>query len=220
MRSVLVLAHELGHAAHMWLASRHQPLLVNQERSRFFIEAPSTLNELLVGRHLLATESDPRMRRWLISQLLGTYHHNFVTHLLEGELERRAYAKAEKGETITAEWLSQEKGAVLRRFWGEEMEVDERAALTWIRQPHYYVGLYPYTYAAGLTAATAMVETIAAEGGVAADRWLKVLKMGASRSPLDLLERAGIDLRSPEPVRKAVAYVGSLVDELGSGVRT
>jgi oligoendopeptidase F len=86
--------------------------------------------------------------------------------------------------------------------------------MTWMRQPHYYLGLYPYTYSVGLVAATSMARQVADEGDSAVQRWLQVLKAGGTMKPLELLQLAGIDLNSPAPIRDAVAYVGSLVDEL------
>lgn len=213
MRDAFVLAHELGHAGHFGLAMRYQRF-VNLRPSLFFVEAPSTLNELLLGQHILAQSRDRRVRRWVIAQWLGTYHHNFVTHLLEAELQRRVYARAEAGEAITAATLSALKGEILAEFWGEELEVDEGARLTWARQPHYYMGLYPYTYAAGLVAATAVAQAIRSEGQPAVDRWLAALKAGGTLGPLELMRLAGVDMASPEPIRRAAAFVGQLVDEL------
>jgi oligoendopeptidase F len=213
MRGAFTLAHELGHAGHFELANRYQKLL-NVEPALFFVEAPSTMNELLLAEHILSQTSDVRMRRWVIMQLLMTYHHNFVRHLLEGELQRRIYDLAEKGTPITAVTLSETKGAILERFWGGEVEIDEGARLTWMRQPHYYMGLYPYTYSAGLTASTAVAQLIKEEGQPAVDRWLEVLKAGGTLTPMELMARAGVDMTRPDPIRKAVAYVGSLIDEL------
>jgi oligoendopeptidase F len=213
MRGAFVLAHELGHAGHFALAGRYQRLM-NTRPSMYFIEAPSTMNELILGRHILSKSDDPRMRRWVILQLLGTYYHNYVTHLLEGELQRRVYAHAEAGKPITANTLCELKGEVLSNFWGDAVEIDEGARLTWMRQPHYYMGLYPYTYSAGLTASTAVSQLIFEEGQPAVDRWLEVLKAGGTMRPLELMKLAGVDMSSPEPIRKAVAYVGSLIDEL------
>ena len=90
--------------------------------------------------------------------------------------------------------------------------------MTWMRQPHYYMGLYPYTYSVGLVAATAMAGRVADEGPDAVQRWLQVLKAGGTRKPLDLPQLASIDLSSPAPIRAAVAYVGSLVNELERAV--
>lgn len=213
MRGAFTLAHEVGHAGHLMLASKYQRL-TNSRPSMYFIEAPSTMNELLLADHLLARSNDPRMRRWVISQLLGTYFHNFVTHLLEGELQRRVYDLAMQNVPITAVKLCELKGNILSSFWGEDVVIDEDAKLTWMRQPHYYMSLYPYTYAAGLTASTAVAQLIREEGQPALDRWIEVLKAGGSMSPLELMKLAGVDMSQPDPIRKAAAYVGSLIDEL------
>ncbi|WP_282140821.1 oligoendopeptidase F [Cytobacillus oceanisediminis] len=213
MRGAFVLAHELGHAGHFYLANKYQRIM-NTRPSTYFVEAPSTLNELLLGQHLMAGTEDMRMKRWVILQLLGTYYHNFVTHLLEGEYQRRIYNLADQGIPLTAKTLSDQKMETLAEFWGDTVELDDKAALTWMRQPHYYMGLYPYTYSAGLTASTAMAQSIQEEGQPAIERWLDVLKAGGTKKPLDLLKSAGIDMSKPDPIRKAVSYVGTLVDEL------
>ena len=213
MRNTFVLAHELGHGAHFGLAMKHQRF-VNTRPAMPFVEAPSIMHEMLLARHILAQSSDARMRRSVIMQVLGTYHHNFVTHLLEAELQHRVYAQAEAGQAVTAQLLNECKGEILAGFWGDAVEIDDGARMTWMRQPHYYLGLYPYTYSVGLVAATAMAGRVADEGDPAVQRWLQVLKAGGTRKPMELLQLAGIDLSSPDPIRAAVAYVGSLVDEL------
>jgi oligoendopeptidase F len=173
------------------------------------------MNEMLLAQHLLEENKDnPQMSRWVVLQLLGTYYHNFVTHLLEAEFQRRVYAEAEDGKALTAKTLTEIKTDVLKGFWGDTVEIDEGAGLTWMRQPHYYMGLYPYTYSAGLTASTAVSQLIQEEVQPAVDRWLEVLRAGGTKKPLELLEYAGLDMSTPEPVRKAVSYVGSLIDEL------
>ncbi|PEM23037.1 oligoendopeptidase F [Bacillus wiedmannii] len=213
MRGCFTLAHEFGHAGHFYLANKNQRIM-NVRPSMYFVEAPSTMNELLLAQHLLATTDDKRMRRWVILQLLGTYYHNFVTHLLEGEYQRRVYTLAEEGEALTATTLTEIKTNVLSTFWGNSVEIDEDAGLTWMRQPHYYMGLYSYTYSAGLTASTAVAQMIKEEGQPAVDRWLDVLRAGGTMKPLELMKHAGVDMSKPDAIRKAVSYVGSLIDEL------
>jgi len=212
-RNVFTLAHELGHAAHFGLAMKHQRF-VNTRPAMPFIEAPSIMHEMLLARHILAGSTDPRTRRSVIMQLLGTYHHNFVTHLLEAELQHRVYALSEAGQAVTATLLNGCKGEILQEFWGDAVDIDDGARMTWMRQPHYYMGLYPYTYSVGLVASTAMATLVAAEGPSAVQRWLQVLKAGGTLKPLELMQLAGIDMSSPAPIRSAVAYVGSLIDEL------
>ncbi|MFD1067875.1 oligoendopeptidase F [Oceanobacillus locisalsi] len=214
MRNAFILAHELGHAGHFYLAGKHQTLF-NTRPSTYFIEAPSTLNELLLADHLMHTnQNDPRMKRWIITQLLGTYYHNFVTHLLEGAFQRKIYALAEEGTPLTADVLCREKRHVLESFWGDTVTFDDGAGLTWMRQPHYYMGLYPYTYSAGLTVSTTMAKRIREEGQPAVDDWLNVLKTGGAKRPQDLIKDAGIDMSNPKNIEIAVDYVGSLIDEL------
>lgn len=214
MRNAFILAHELGHAGHFYLAGKYQSLF-NTRPSTYFIEAPSTLNELLLADHLMKTnKDDPRMKRWVITQLLGTYYHNFITHLLEGAFQRKVYALAEAGTPLTADVLCMEKRNVLESFWGDTVTFDEGAGLTWMRQQHYYMGLYPYTYSAGLTVSTTVAKRIREEGQPAVDDWLNVLKSGGTKKPLDLIKDAGIDMSDPENIEIAVNYVGSLIDEL------
>ncbi|WP_439874698.1 oligoendopeptidase F [Bacillus mycoides] len=213
MRGCFTLAHEFGHAGHFYLANKNQRIM-NVRPSMYFVEAPSTMNELLLAQHLLATTDDKRMRRWVILQLLGTYYHNFVTHLLEGEYQRRVYTLAEEGQALTATTLTEIKTKVLSTFWGDSVEIDEGAGLTWMRQPHYYMGLYSYTYSAGLTASTTVAQMIKEEGQPAVDRWLDVLRAGGTMKPLELMKHAGVDMSKPDAIRKAVSYVGSLIDEL------
>lgn len=213
MRNVFTLAHELGHGGHFGLAMQHQRC-VNTHPAMPFVEAPSIMNEMLLAQHILGQSQETRLRRSVIMQVLGTYHHNFVTHLLEAELQRQVYALAEGGGSITAAVLNQHKGQILARFWGDTVHIDDGARMTWMRQPHYYMGLYPYTYSVGLVASTAMSLRVHKEGQAAVLRWLDVLKAGGTHRPLELMQLAGIDMHSPQPIHDAVAYVGSLIDEL------
>ncbi|MBE3579358.1 MAG: oligoendopeptidase F, partial [Caldanaerobacter subterraneus] len=152
MREVFVLAHELGHAGHFYLAHQYQNIF-DSRPSLYFIEAPSTMNELLMANYLMKKNSnDKRMKRWVLSTLVSrTYYHNFVTHLLEAAYQREVYRVIDKGGSITAQTLNRIKREVLEKFWGDVVKINEGAELTWMRQPHYYMGLYPYTYSAGLT---------------------------------------------------------------------
>src|SRR5690625_3332240 len=163
MRGTFTLAHELGHAGHFQLANRNQTIL-NTNVSTYFVEAPSTLNELLLAEHMLKQSNNDRMRAFVINNLLDTYYHNFVTHMLEAEFQYRIYKLAEEGIPLTADLLTKQKYEAITNFWGDDVDVPESAGLIWMRQPHYYMGLYPYTYSAGLTISTASNERIKEEG--------------------------------------------------------
>lgn len=213
LRSAVTLSHELGHGGQGVLAQRYQRL-ANTRPTMFFIEAPSTANEIIVGNYIMANTKDVRTRRWLLMQFIKSYHHNMVRHLIEGELQRRAYALAEKGQPITASVLCKLQGEILDEFWGGEVEIDDTARTVWMRQSHYYRGLYPYSYSAGLTIGTMVAMNIVKEGPVAAERWVNVLKAGGTKKPLELAKMAGVDMSKPDPIRAAVAHVASMIDEV------
>lgn len=215
MNEVFVLAHELGHAGHFKLAQAHQNIL-HSESSLYFVEAPSTMNEMLMAQYLLEQNSDdPRFKRWVLSSLISrTYYHNMVTHLLEAAFQREVYRCVDNGEHLTADKLNTLKRNVIEAFWGDEVNISSGAELTWMRQPHYYMGLYPYTYSAGLTIGTLMAQRIKEEGQAAIKDWLEVLKAGGSMSPLELTQIAGLDMSTDKPLKDTIQFIGSLVDEI------
>ncbi len=214
MTEVFVLAHELGHAGHFHLAHQNTNIF-DESCSLYFVEAPSTMNEMLMANYLLAESDDPKFKRWVIASIISrTYYHNFVTHLLEAAYQREVYLLVDKGESMTADILNGIKRKVIEDFWGDAVEITEGAELTWMRQPHYYMGLYPYTYSAGLTVSTIMSQRILNEGEPAVQEWTEVLKKGGSLPPVELANMAGIDLTTDAPLKETIAYIGSLIDEL------
>lgn len=214
MEDVFTLAHELGHAGHFQNAHEHQNYF-NARTSMYFVEAPSTMNEMLLMNHLLQTSEDLRFKRWVIASIVSnTYYHNFVTHLLEAAYQRKVYERIDAGGSVNASILNEMKRDVLQTFWGDAVEIEEGAELTWMRQPHYYMGLYPYTYSAGLTISTTVSQRILNEGKQAVEDWLNVLRAGGSKRPDELAQMAGVNITTDKPLRETVQYIGSLVEEL------
>lgn len=214
MNEVFVLAHELGHAGHFYLANDAQNVF-NARPSLYFIEAPSTMNEMLMANYLLKNSTDARFKRWVISTIISrTYYHNFVTHLLEAAYQRKVYEIVDAGGTVNAPKLNEIKREVLENFWGDSVEVNEGAELTWMRQPHYYMGLYPYTYSAGLTISTQVYRRISSGDESAVADWIDVLKSGGTKSPLELAQMAGVDLSTEQPLRETIAFIGELITQL------
>ena len=216
MSDVFTLAHELGHAGHFKACNSAQSIF-DTEVSTYFVEAPSTMNELLMAHYLLETSDDRRMRRWILSSMVGhTYYHNFVTHLLEAAYSREVYRIVDEGGSVTAELLSGIMKDTLKKFWGDAVEINDDAALTWMRQPHYYMGLYSYTYSAGLTVATQACRRIEEEGARAVEDWKKVLQAGSTKDPVGLAALAGVDITGDQPLLDTIAYIGSLIDEIAA----
>ena len=137
-----------------------------------------------------------------------------MTHLLEPAYQRKVYERIDAGESVNANILNAIKRGVLEEFWGDAVEITPGAELTWMRQPHYYMGLYPYTYSAGLTISTQVSKRILNEGQTAVDEWLEVLKAGGTKSPVELAKMGGVDITTEEPLRDTIAYIGELIDEL------
>ncbi len=216
MADVFTVAHELGHAGHFKRCNKAQSFY-DTDVSTYFVEAPSTMNELLMAQYLLKTNPDKRFRRWVLSSMIShTYYHNFVTHLREAWYQREVYKIIDGGSSVTADTLNEIFKKNLELFWGDAVKIDNKAALTWMRQPHYYMGLYPYTYSAGLTVATEVARRIEKEGQPAVDDWKKVLYAGSTRDPLGLAKLAKVDISTDEPLNNTIAYIGSIIDEIVS----
>ncbi|MCP1639386.1 oligoendopeptidase F [Streptococcus gallinaceus] len=213
MNEVLVLAHELGHAGHFQLAKKQS--ILNYDPSLYFIEAPSTANEVLTCNTLLKQNEDPNFKAYLISELISrTYFHNMVTHLLEAAFQREVYTRMDNDEYLNGDILCKIKLSIMKEFWGDEFEIGEDAGLIWMRQPHYYMGLYPYTYSAGLTIGTAMAKQLEENPTEIVEKWFETLSLGASLSAQELAQHAGVDVSTDKPLKDTIAYVGSLVDQL------
>lgn len=214
MAETFVLAHELGHAGHFKLAQDHQNLL-ESEASMYFVEAPSTMNEMLMANYLFNSSNDPKFKRWVIGSILSrTYYHNMVTHLLEAAYQRKVYQLVDEGESLTAPILNKIMLDVYETFFGNVVEMTDGVELTWMRQPHYYMGLYSYTYSAGLTIGTVVSQKIKNEGQPAVDNWLNTLKAGGSMSPVELAQTAGVDITTEAPLKATIKYISELVDGL------
>ena len=214
MSDVFTLAHELGHAGHFKRCNEAQSVF-GTNVSTYFIEAPSTMNELLLAHYLLKTNPDKRFRRWVLSNMVGnTYYHNFVTHLLEAAYQREVYKIVDAGGGVQAETLDRLMRETLEKFWGGDVELTEGAELTWMRQPHYYMGLYSYTYSAGLTVATQACKRIEAEGAPAVEDWKRVLSAGSTGTPLELAQMAGVDISTDGPLLDTIETIGGYIDEI------
>ncbi|MBR5339002.1 MAG: oligoendopeptidase F [Lachnospiraceae bacterium] len=214
MSDVFTIAHELGHAGHFRHANNAQSLF-DTDVSGYFVEAPSTMNEVLFTDYLKTTDQDPRFRRWVLSSLISnTYYHNFVTHLREAWYQREVYKIIDEGGSVNAEKLSEIFRKNLELFWGDAVKIIDGAELTWMRQPHYYMGLYSYTYSAGLTVATAAAKRIEREGQPAVDDWKKVLDAGSTLDPMGLAKLAGVDISTDGPLNETIDYIGEIIDEI------
>lgn len=213
MSDILTVAHELGHGGHFTLCNQYQNIL-NVDCSTYFVEAPSTTNELIMAHYLLENAKTDRERRWIISEIISkTYYHNFVTHFLEAYYQREVYKIIDNGGAVDATTLNTIFKETMEKFFGEDVELVDGVERTWMRQPHYYMGLYSYTYSAGLTIGTQMCLNILKDNSKA-KQWIEVLKAGGSKNPIELAKMADVDVTTDAPLVNTIEYIGSLIDEM------
>ena len=214
MADVYTLIHEMGHAGQFMFTAKQHPVL-DFEPSTYIVEAPSTFNELLLTDSLVQNATDDRMKRYALTKMLNnTYFHNFITHLLEAAFQREVYQLIDAGQNFDAAKLNEIKTQVFHQFFGDALTLNPGAELTWMRQSHYYMGLYSYTYSASLTVSTQAFLKIKDEGQPAVNRWLRFLGHGASKNPVDSAATLGIDIRTNEPLLNTINYLGEVVDEV------
>lgn len=214
LSEVFTLAHELGHAMQGLLSFENNSIL-QADLTRYDVEAPSTFHEMLLTESLLQQDKGPRFKRWVLSSMISnTYYHNYVTHLLEAAYQREVYRLVDKGESLQADTLDQLYHQVLLDFWGDSVVLDEGAERTWMRQPHYYMGLYSYVYSASLTISTAMAMKLKAEGQAVVGDWLRYLQAGGPMPPAEHAAMVGIDITTDKPLRDSIAFIGQMIDQI------
>ena len=213
MSDVYTLIHEIGHSGQFIFSDNHQRYF-NAHMSTYYVEAPSTFNELLLSDYLERQFDNPRQKRFALAhRLTDTYFHNFITHLLEAAFQRKVYTLIEEGGTFGASKLNAIMKEVLTDFWGDAVEIDDDAALTWMRQAHYYMGLYSYTYSAGLVISTAGYLHLKNDENGARD-WLELLKSGGSKTPLESAMIIGADISTDKPLRDTIQFLSDTVDQI------
>ena len=213
MSDVYTLIHEIGHSGQFIFSDNHQSYF-NAHMSTYYVEAPSTFNELLLSDYLERQFDNPRQKRFALAhRLTDTYFHNFITHLLEAAFQRKVYTLIEAGGTFGASKLNAIMKEVLTEFWGDAVDIDDDAALTWMRQAHYYMGLYSYTYSAGLVISTAGYLHLKNDENGARD-WIELLKSGGSKTPLESAMIIGADISTDKPLRDTIQFLSGTVDQI------
>ncbi|GKZ13141.1 oligoendopeptidase F [Haladaptatus sp. T7] len=210
--SMYTLAHELGHSLHSQLTSESQPYTYSSYEI-FVAEVASTVNEALLTHHLLETVEDPDFRRHVLNEYLERFRSTLYRQTLFADFEYRAHKLAEDNEALTPDRLDGIYGDLKREFYDPAV-VDDRIEREWMRIPHFYRAYYVYQYSTGISAAVALADKILEEGEPAAERYLDFLSNGSREYPLTLLQGAGVDMSSPEPIQRALDVYGKRLDEM------
>ena len=209
--SMYTLAHELGHSMHSELTSEAQPHVYSGYEI-FVAEVASTVNEALLTHHLLEAVEDEALRRAILDEYLERFRSTLFRQTMFASFEHRAHELSAAGEALTPDRLEKLYGELKSQYY-EPVAVDDRIAREWMRIPHFYRAYYVYQYATGISAANAIVDRILEEGEPAAADYREFLRSGSRAYPLELLETAGIDMSSPEPVEAAIETYDEMVGE-------
>ena len=211
--SQFTLAHEMGHALHSYLSNHTQPTIY-QDYVIFVAEVASTCNEALLMQHLLKQTIDKRQRAYLINYFLEQFRTTLYRQTMFAEFELRIAELSRAGQTLTADLLCEEYRKLNEAYYGPDVVLDENIALEWARIPHFYYNYYVFQYATGYSAAIALSQRILAEGEPAVRDYLGFLSGGCSKTPIELLRGAGVDMTKPQPVESALKLFGELLDEM------
>jgi oligoendopeptidase F len=214
LQNVSTLAHELGHSMHSHYTWSTQPV-VYSDYGMFVAETASNFNQALLRAHLLRTETDPDLQLEVLSEAMGNFHRYFFIMPILSQFEVDIHARAERGEGLTADSMSETLAALFREGYGPSVAIDEpRVGITWAQFSHLFANFYVHQYALGIAAANALADGVLREGEPAAQRYIAFLKAGDSVYPLEALRLAGVDLRSPEPVERAFGVLEGIVSRL------
>ena len=211
--SAFTIAHELGHSMHSFYSNTNQPS-AKSDYSLFVAEVASTCNEAVMQRYLMERMTDPKGRAYLLNHLLEQFRTTVFRQTMFAEFEKISHEMAQQGIPLTKESLSEAYFKLNEKYYGETCFMDPEIASEWMRIPHFYRAFYVYVYATGLCAAITLSDKILKEGEPAVRDYRKFLSAGCSVPPIEALKLAGIDMSSPEPVRKALEVFKDTVREM------
>lgn len=211
--SVFTLAHEMGHALHSWFSNHNQPYC-NASYRIFVAEVASTCNEALLNHYLLEHTQSNAEKAYIINNFLDRFKGTMFRQTMFAEFEKQTHEMVWNGEALTADKLCSLYHQLNQDYFGPEMHVDSYIEMEWSRIPHFYTPFYVYQYSTGFAAAIALSSRILQVGAPAVVDYMKFLKGGSSKDPIDLLKMAGVDMTSSEPVREAMKVFSGLIDQL------
>jgi oligoendopeptidase F len=214
INSLYTLMHEAGHSMHSYYSKKNQPY-VTHDYTIFVAEVASTFNEDLLSRYLLEFYQDnPKMRAYILNREIDNIRATLFRQTMFAEFEKIAHNIVESNQPLTLDVICKEYRKLLKIYFGKALVLDPELSLECLRIPHFYSAFYVYKYATGVSAAIALAEKVVARGNSARQAYLDFLKLGGIKFPLDELLDAGVDMRSADPVERAIEHFSHLVDQL------
>ncbi|PPQ49306.1 oligoendopeptidase F [Paenibacillus peoriae] len=213
LNSMFTLAHEMGHALHSYYSDNALKYR-DAQYTIFLAEVASTTNEALLMDYLLNKSTDPKEKMYLLTYYADQFRTTVFRQTMFAEFEKIVHERAEQGESLTPQLLSEIYYDLNVKYHGPGMKVDKDIEMEWARIPHFYNSFYVYKYATGFSAATSFSKQILEEGQPAVDRYLGFLKSGGSDYSINILKKAGVDMSSPQPIREAMSVFEEVITEM------
>ena len=210
---VSTLAHELGHTMHSYYASKSQNI-INADYTIMVAEVASTVNEILLANYLINKETDNRKKAALINDQLDTIRATLFRQAMFAEFEMEVHNKIEKGDSLTSDDLNEIYYSLVKKYFGENVVIDEQIKYEWARIPHFYRCFYVYKYATGITSAIAIATKILEKEPNYVERYIEMLSKGGKEGSLDLLKSVDVDLEKEETYELAFKYFKKNLEEL------
>lgn len=213
VNNLFTLAHEFGHSVHSYYTRKTQPYPYG-DYSIFVAEVASTCNEALLNDYLLKTIDDEKQRLYLLNHYLEGFRGTVFRQTMFAEFEHDVHVRAQNGEPLTPELLTKLYYDLNKKYFGDNLVIDEEIGLEWARIPHFYYNYYVYQYATGFSAAAALSKQILEEGDAAVERYVGFLKSGSSDYPIEVLKKAGVDMTTSQPIEEALAVFEEKLTEM------
>ena len=211
--SMFTLAHEMGHALHSCYSNENQPFIYSDYKI-FVAEVASTTNEILLIEYLLKNTTDPKEKAYLLNHYLDSFKGTVFRQTQFAEFEMESNALCESGESLNAENLNEMYYKLNQKYYGPDVVSDEEIAYEWARISHFYYDFYVYQYATSFCASVAIAKAILKDGAPVVEKYKQFLSGGCSKSPVELLKIAGVNLETPAPIEAALKTFSEILDEM------
>lgn len=211
LNDVSTLAHELGHSMHSYYSKENNDRLYADYKI-FVAEVASTTNELLLNNYLLETSTDKKEKLSILDNLIKLYYATVVRQTMFAEFERNIYSLRENDKALTHDILEDEYYNLCKKYFGDNVYMDEEIKYEWMRIPHFYYGFYVYKYATSLAASTYIANNILKDKNYL-DKYIKFLSSGGSMDPLDELKIVDVDLSKKEVINEAMEKFNYYIEE-------
>lgn len=213
LNDVFTLIHEMGHNMHSWYTANNQEYPY-ADYPIFVAEVASITNESLLLNYLIENAETKDEKLYLIETALNNMKGTFFRQTRFAEFEMRVQSMMEAGEAFTPDKYAEVFGEMYKKYWGDEMVVDEEEKNSWPRIHHFYYNFYVYQYATSYAAAEAVAAKILNDGQPAVDKYLNFLKSGKSEYAIPTLKKAGVDMSTREPILAVINKANILLDQM------